>query len=278
MKILLIVTALLLLPLSVFSNETNNLQWNKEIDWEKKNITITVKSMLDLKNATLAANRNRSEQLITESIPQIFLQAMLDFRVSSLHSAEDVFVAEPEIFHKLISLAENRKNEFSILSKNLTYLENTYIFPIYPDLVEIFYDGTTADTPEPLLTQYKTGRYSGLIIYVPEKLPLYKKSREGSLEPALFPRIFDEDMNLIVDKNTIIPHRIKKSGLVQYTRDFNEDPYLERVGLSPLRTIAIGIFGTNNTDIIISREAADKIRGNEENIKTISQGRILIIF
>ena len=121
------------------------------------------------------------------------------------------------------------------------------------------------------------GQFTGLIIYIPKTLPLYGKEVNGELTKVLFPRIYDEDMNLILDYSMVSPEYMKKWGMVIYGNSFDENIYQSRIGITPLRIVARSIYGKNNCDIIISKEEADKIIGTNENLKIISQSRILVI-
>ena len=80
-----------------------------------------------------------------------------------------------------------------------------------------------------------------------------------------------------MDYTMISPEYIKKWGMVIYGNSFDENLYQSRIGITPLRIIAKGLFGKNNSDIIISNKEANILIGTEENLKIISQSRILIL-
>ena len=120
--------------------------------------------------------------------------------------------------------------------------------------------------------------YTGLVVYVQGSYPAW--GREGSratLKPCLFPRIFDNDMNQVVDASQADRSRLASWGLAAYSNDMDEIPYLDRVGANPLRTVARAVFGAGDTDIVISREAARLLLSREENIRMLAEGRILVI-
>ncbi len=84
-------------------------------------------------------------------------------------------------------------------------------------------------------------------------------------------------MNIVMDFTMVEPNYIKKWGMVLYGSTFDESYYQDRVGIAPLRVIAKGLFGKNSSDIIISNKEAQKLIGSTDNIKIISQSRILIV-
>jgi hypothetical protein len=130
-----------------------------------------------------------------------------------------------------------------------------------------------------MLTWAPSAEFSGLVIYAADELPIQGEpnSDEEFLKPAMFPRIYDENMRLIAEVKMVEPEFLKQWGIVGYSKDTNEAPFLERIGRTPLRTSAVRLFGTNRTDIIIPLEIANKLLQNDHNLDLISQGRILII-
>ena len=116
-----------------------------------------------------------------------------------------------------------------------------------------------------------------LVIYAGIPLDVHGTYVKKFLNPALFIKIYDEDMNVIIEKGKMSPEYLKKWGSVAYTDDFNESSYRVRIGKKPLRTIAKGIFGTNYTDIILSDKVIEKLWSTKKNSKILEEGRILVI-
>ena len=46
---------------------------------------------------------------------------------------------------------------------------------------------------------------------------------------------------------------------------------------APLRTVARGVFGINATDLLLPKEAVDRLLVREANREMLSQGRVLIV-
>lgn len=269
---------LILLFISISSViSENSVTWEKNVDWENNKIIIKVKSPLTLSGSTLASTRRKAENWINENKTNIFIKNILDIKINSLLNVSEIINSEPDIYYKLDQLAEKTNFSQTILSTNLEFLDSIYEYPIYPEFVSVFYSGSEHVKKLKKLDHRDYGEFTGLIIYVPKELPLYQKSVDGSLTKVLFPRIFDEDMNLIMDFSMVEPNFMHQWGMVLYGNSYNENLYQNRIGITPLRTIARGLFGKSNSDIIISKEEADMLIGTEENLKIISQGRILIL-
>lgn len=271
-----IIILLLTVNISLFST-SDEILWNKSVDWENNRIELNVKSPLNIKHSTLSTARMKSETWIDDNLTNIFFKNILDIPVDSLNSVSMTINKNPDTYYLLDNLSESLEPDYSRLTTNLEYLETKYSFPIYPDFASVFYKSTTHREAVKNLDHIEYGKYTGLIIYVPKELPLYRKDKNGVLTKVLFPKIYDDEMNLILDFTMVEPQFIKKWGVALYGTSFDESLYQERVGISPLRVVAKGLFGKNNSDIIISKEEADKLTGSIQNIKILSQARILII-
>lgn len=261
----------------LYAEMKDDVTWEKSVNWANNNIEITVKTPLTSSGSTLAATRLKAENWIQENKTSIFFKNILDIQINSMDSISDIINRSPEIYYNLDNLGKTIEPIQKKLSTNLEYYESKYKFPIFPDFGSIFYNQSQHVKTLKKLDHLDYGRFTGLIIYVPEELPLYQKNRDGRMTKVLFPKIFDEDMNLILDLTMVEPEYMNKWGMVIYGDSFNENIYQNRIGITPLRIIARGLFGKNNSDIIISKEEADKLIGASENIKIISQARILIL-
>jgi hypothetical protein len=96
--------------------------------------------------------------------------------------------------------------------------------------------------------------------------------------PALFPRIWDEQMNLLLDKGMCAPESLARWGMVGYSQAVDDPAADLRVGNVPLRLAARGVFGDNDTDIVISMDGARQLLALPENIALLQTGRIVIVY
>lgn len=238
------------------------------IDWEENRVVLNIKSPLENRGSTLAATRRKAESYIEDNRISIFFSNILGVPVDSLSTVSDIINREPSIYFHLEDLAESMERTQSVLTTNLEYLDTSFQFPIYPDLISVFYTQSQHMKRLKKLDHREYGEFTGLIIYIPEELPLNR---------VIFPKIYDEDMNLVMDYTMIEPEYMKKWGMVLYNSSYDEYNYQSRIGIQPLRTIGLSLFGKNSCDIIISNEDADKLIGTEYNLDIVSQGRVVIL-
>jgi len=87
------------------------------------------------------------------------------------------------------------------------------------------------------------------------------------MDPVLSPQMCD-------------PQALRRWGVAAYAYSSLEEalaPFEDRVGPTPLRTRARGVFGRNATDLLLSTEAARQLLSRAHNRDLLRDGRILII-
>lgn len=157
---------------------------------------------------------------------------------------------------------------------------NALIYRYEIDLIPTIFSYGTNEDPLPLpqtAGYYGGGNYTGLVIYVPPVLPVRGEAEASTLNPALMPRILDEDMRIVVDHTRINRDYLERWGVVRYTNEIQEYFDNERVGAYPCKTMAKEIFGLYHSDIIISQDIAKKLLATPQNRKILEEGRIMII-
>jgi hypothetical protein len=166
------------------------------------------------------------------------------------------------------------------MSEDLSAARLAWTFPLFgPQGVASLF--VTYEVPSPLpraLGDVAAGRYTGVVIYAAEPLASYGTSGQRLPQPALFPRIFDEGMSLVLDKEMCDPASLRRWGMVAYTSDPADPGPAERIGPNPLRILARGVFGRNDTDLLIPRESARRLLASDENRRLLLEGRILVVY
>lgn len=119
-------------------------------------------------------------------------------------------------------------------------------------------------------------------------LPIHGRNTSALLNPCLFPKIWDSEMNLIYEKNLTDP-QVLGSGernMVQYIRSdaiykstpSGLDPELVKlVGDRPLKIFAGSIYGLVPTDPVIDRDDALVILSNDNNRRLLRDGKIAFV-
>ena len=274
-KILLILL-FIQINVTVFTNEIEPVV-EYSINWNMQQLEIYVTSPLNNINRPLPSLKFSIESEIKQNLPYILLKGIESIIIDSRTNGESFINIHQDVITAIFELSPELVKVSSLFNNNLKILNTKYTLDIYPHIADLFIPHTRTNKLSPILDFIPSADFTGIVIYVDKQLPMYGKQSEGSFIPSLFPKIYDEKLNPVMDHIMIDPQIIRKSGSVGY-QFFLDSLDLERIGQSPLELKARGIFGINNTDLLISTRDADKILSRQNNLNLIEQGKVLIIY
>ena len=137
-------------------------------------------------------------------------------------------------------------------------------------LGKMLYDPSVTQNPSVKFenTNHKKTVFSGLII----------DCRGLKVKPALSPRVLDESGREVYGSAYVSREWAIKYGMVGYSKNLaNATKLIDRIGNNPGQIKAIKTTGDNGTDIIISNKDANEVRSTSENLKFLSECRILFV-
>lgn len=108
-------------------------------------------------------------------------------------------------------------------------------------------------------------QYSALVI----------EARDTSLKPALFPRIYDEDGNLLLDTEQAFGRTARTA--VHYVRQLDEILNRPEFSRQPLVVRLRQIRGRVGADIVLSRQDADRLRWLKDGARFLLEAGRLIV-
>ncbi len=249
------------------------------VDWKSDNLVIDVSHNMPVKKFPFPRAKAISLNAVETAISGIFLKVVMSVRADSYYSIGDLARRDRDVLDGLISLSLSGKIDSSYISDEMNVFHARYIFPLYGNggIINIFYFPQNPYPVNEYLGFEPTRDFTGYVIYAKGRMMSHGKHGSYVVNPAIFIKIFDEDMNVVLEKEMCYSSYLKRWGMVAYTDSDNEDPYKERIGDFPLRIKAYGIFGKNSTDIVIPNEVARKILVSSKNIEKMREGRILLI-
>jgi hypothetical protein len=139
-----------------------------------------------------------------------------------------------------------------------------------------------AEIPPPLIPS-PAADYTGIIVIADIELPVHGRNTGALVQPCLFPKIWDTEMNLLYERNMTDPsggrpvvRYIRAERIFLPTPSGIDEDLAAVVGSNPLRVIARGVFGACPTDPIIDREDALTILSTENNRRLLREGRVAL--
>jgi hypothetical protein len=257
----------------------NGFVVESSIDWAGGNIAVEARRDLDPGVSSLVRAKGDAETYLEARMPDLLSRVIAPLRVDSSHVYGDLLSADPQLFGHVNDIALGARPSELFLTPDLTVLVARYTVPLFGARgVALPLLPAVATPVRRWLGDVITRKYTGLLIFAKGMLPEAGTSRMLAARPALFPRIWDEQMNLVMDRSICSPQALARWGEVGYSENI-DDPALDlRVGTLPLRLAARGVYGDAGTDIVISTDGARQLLALSENIALLKEGRIVIVY
>jgi hypothetical protein len=249
------------------------------VDWTAGTIALEVTRALDTTIPSTVRAKQDAETDLEAKLPQFLARAAAPLRVDSFHTLGDLLGADPALFARFTALDLGARREQLFLTKDFSSLVARYTLPLFGERGVASPLLPVQSSPlHRRLGYVPTRPFTGLLIYATGLLPEGGTGRTAAARPALFPRIWDEQMNLVLEKGMCSIDALARWGMVGFVLRPDEDAATLRVGNFPLRLAARGVFGDTPTDIVIPTDGALQLLTLPENMDLLRQGKIAIVY
>lgn len=269
------IVALVLLP-AVATALPASFVSNNAVDWRAGLIKADVQLDLGAEGIYLPSGRSQAERSLEAAVPDLVRDTVLSVELDSYRTVGDSLsdgTLDPALFEAFLEAGRRTR---SSLSRDLGKLQESYEWKL-ADLAALYVrHSVPIDLPAP--ERYVPARaYTGIVVYLQGEYSVRGEHRTAKIRPCLFPKLFDESMRTIVERNLLDPDALRSWGAVGYATSLGDPAMEARAGSAPLRIIATEIFGSRRTDAIISDDDALKILGTPENRALAQQGKVVFI-
>lgn len=261
----------------IFAQFNNSvLSSTSRVDWTEKKFTSKISLDIKSANLELPAGRNSAESLIKIKTPSLLKSPVLSLYVDSASYVGDAITSETITLEQITEIIESAKQTTAIFSQDGKTANETNIIDMNK-LGKLLVRHKYPYSPEEPIDIIPSREYSGIIIDARGLLPVHGEFVQSETFPAFFPTIWDEDMNIVYEKNIADKNVVQENGLVQYGWNDDFKNYDERIGKDPLYIKAIRVYGRNRTDPLIRKRDALKILTVEANRKLLKDGKVVIL-
>lgn len=269
------IIALMLLPV-VAHAVPESFASNTTVDWTAGIIRAEVQLDLGAAGIKLPSGRFQAERSLQAAVPDLVRETALSVELDSYRTVGDSMAdgtLDPALFEAFLEAGHKTR---SALSRDLSKLQESYEWKL-ADLAALYVrHRVPIELPAP--DRYVPARtYTGIVVYLQGEYGVRGEQRTARIRPCLFPKLFDESMRTIVERNLQYPDALRAWGAVGYATNLGAPIVEARAGSAPLRIIATEIFGSRRTDAIISTEDALKILGSPENRTLAQEGKVVFI-
>ena len=255
------------------------------INWVRGELNSQVSFELVPAGIRLPTGRFLAEDTLREAYPGLLRPYLLSLRVDSNSTMRNLMDRGELSLEELDSLCLESDKIPPNLSADLSRMTGRYTV-FMEKISALLTRHSRAVEPENPLIPIRAADYTGIIIIADAELPVHGRRDVALVEPCIFPKIWDSNMNLLYERNMFQPLPQTGNLMVHYAtreRIFRPSPSgLEGelaafLGPNPLRIIAREVFGINPTDPVIDRDDALKIISTENNRRLLREGRVLLV-
>ena len=254
---------------------------------DHRTATVVVAALTPLETGqAFPTARARAARVAAATAPRLFLRFISDFPLHSAGTVGDAVADDPRLLEQLSSFAARPRLQLATLDRRLSALRTEYRYPMVSagpalrggrPLVDLFVTHTRASDPPTVLGFQPSRPFTGVLIFVPAELPARGKLGDRPLQPALLPKVYDEDLEVVYASIMVAPDALRRWGMVRYGDSLGDASYLNRIGVLPLQVMARGLYGELDTDIVISNEAARTLLGDPRNRQLLREGRVVVV-
>lgn len=252
------------------------MQSSSTIDWTSPDFESFVTYDIEKAGIPMPSGRGTAVERISMQLPLLVKDALLSIKVNSFTKLEDLVLNDTislEELSQIIDSGSTTPSHFSNKTNDLEISHTISLNSIASKLISHHY----IYQPKKPIEKIASRAYTGIIIDARGALPVQGEFISETVEPCLFPQIWDETMELLFERNMVEPSIIAEKGVVTYGYNSDIRTYKDRVGEDPLVIKARKVYGTNRTDPVISRTDALRILNVKENLELINAGKVVIL-
>jgi hypothetical protein len=234
------------------------------IDWDKRIVTAHGQGAPDLNAANPASARIGAERAAEVDAFRNLLEALKGVQVKSGQTVGQVMAQDPAIRASVEGVVRG----FKITNKRYFSdggVELTVEMPLDGKIAQVLMP-VTDPSPKAAKAAAPTGKDVGTGLVVVAK--------GLKLQPALAPRILDEQGHELYGPDFVEPGALRKNGIAGYVSSNEAAQGNARVGSNPLIVKAVRADGS---DLVLSSADAARLSDAQANLGFLSEGKVIIV-
>src|SRR5574344_2021477 len=246
------------------------------ITWTKGTFTSEINLNVQKAGIPLPSGKSAAINRIQMDLPVLIKDPLLSLYVDDTQTIGDLVLQGTLTLEEITRIISAGKQTPAYFAANGTDLQTKHLLScrdIGSPLVK-HHTPYSINTP---IEHIASRAYTGIIIDARGTLPIQGEFTSSVVSPCLFPRIYNENMDLLYERNMVDPTIAKQTNIVYYGSDDRKETYIDRVGKDPLWITAKKVYGVNRCDPVISHDDYLKIATIPSNVTLLTQGHIVLL-
>lgn len=258
------------------SKEDAIMASSSKIDWSKQTFTSNVSLDTVKAGIPMPSGKATSINKIKMELPILVKEPLLSIYVDDNRTLGDLVLDGTITLDELTRIIDNSKQTPASFENGSSNLLTQHTLKLQ-EIGSLLVKHHTPYTQQKPIQRISSRAYSGIVIDARGILPVQGEHVESEVEPCLFPKIWDENMTLVYERNMVQPETAKKDSIVSYFTDRTAKNYQSRVGSDPLWITAKKVYGVYRCDPVISHDDYLRIATIPENLKLLKEGKVVIL-
>lgn len=252
------------------------LSSTSSVNWIEKKFTSTISFDMEKAGIPMPSGKNSAITVINSRLPNLVKDPLLTLRVDSNHSLGDYILEGYTSLDDIMKIMVSGE-------KTLGYFDNeSFLFKTKKnvnlnDISSLFVRHNAPYSRRKSIDTISSRAYTGIIIDARGKLPVHGEFIEERVNPCFFPKIWNEKMEIVYERNMMESALEKEIGECAYDWSGDIRRYKERIGSDPLHITALKVYGRNRTDVIISEDDTLRIFSVPQNAELLKKGKVVIL-
>ncbi len=255
---------------------THTIESRSHINWIQKTFDSDISLDVDKAGIPMPSGKVSATDRINSRIPNLVKNPLLTLYLDSSHQLGDMILENDITFEDLCEIINTSKKTLGHFSDDSSLFNMKHSIKI-DEIGSLFVRHNAAYAGKKSIERISSRPYTGIIIDARGQFPVHGEFIESKVHPCFFPRILNENIDVVYERSMMESRKEKNEGLCHYDFSDDEGKYRDRAGSDPLHIIAKKTYGHNRTDIIISNEDALKIVSIPENQKLLKEGKVVIL-
>ena len=194
------------------------------IDWSKSNFVSDVNLDTERAGISMPSGKRAAINFVETKLPDLIKSPLLSLYVNSSQQIGDLVISNDITLEQLTKIIDEGKKSPGIFTDGTLTLKTTHTINLHEISALMIKHHFPYENAKPIDT-VASRVYTGIIIDARGELDVHGEFMTDEVYPCFFPQIWDENMNLIYERNMGNPKSEFKNGMLHYDWRDDESAY-----------------------------------------------------